>query len=175
MTEFEIKFEVEKFTSILNTIGYYPAVAEYFEFTLVFFNDNHYQIFNDLIHDSDFNLVGSCLDDLYHLRKKITYSLTDQDTAQNLFNIINDNEKNLYGNDFKIKDYVSKNFEEFITKSYFPSATYWGEDIHFMIIDTKGIADIILWQYEKTGSEVTIEYSIRLLTKNIIMEYDLGF
>jgi len=172
LSQMGIKYHVENFSSELNTLGYYPAKLSNDEYTFIFFDDNHFGLIEDLGDDEPFSILGECLMNLFALRKKITYSITEKDTIQHLFKIININEQNSNGNDFKLKDYMTHSFEEFIAKLYFPSATYNGNDIHFMVIENgNGIGDIILWNYEITGSEVTIEYSLRLLTDNLIIEF----
>ena len=173
LTELEIKSEVSKFYLELKSLGYYPAQISIESYDFIYFFSNYFMLLDDLRDDTDFYLLGECLVKLYDLRKKIAYPLTEQDTVQHLFKEINNNEQNIYGSDFKLNDYISHHFKEFIAKSYYPSAIYNGKDFHYMVIEceSKGIADIILWHYEKTETEIIIEYSLRELTQNLIMEF----
>jgi hypothetical protein len=170
LPEIEVKCQVETFTSELKTLRYYPANLSNDEYAFILFELNHFGLLEDLRDEEDFWLLGECLVSLHGFRKKIKYSVTEQDTVQHLRSIINNKEQNLDGNDIKLPDYQTHLFEEYIEKSYVPSATFEGKDFHFMVIEN-GNGDIILWHYEKTGNEVTIEYSIRLLTDKLIMNF----
>jgi hypothetical protein len=170
LTEQEIKSEVVKYCSELKSLGYYPANFSINEFSLINFDSNYYG-FGDLKDDNNFYFLGVCLESLHNSRKKISYPSTDENSLKNLFTEINKNEQNRFDTDFKLDDYVISIFQEYISKSYYPSATFNGKDYHFMIINNKGIGDIIVWHYERTESEVFVEYSLRVLTKNLIMEY----
>jgi hypothetical protein len=175
LSEIEFKNQVKLLSSELKTLGlgYYPAKFSKDEYTFVSFEDNHLGLIDDLNEDTDFTLLGECLMNLYASRKRITCTLTEQETLQKIFSFINANEKNTCDSDNQIKDYLTQGFEEYKAKSYIPSATYNGTDFHFFVIDCndKNIGDVILWHYEKIGNEVIIEYSLRCLTDDLIMKF----
>lgn len=104
------------------------------------------------------------------IKKKITYSSTDENSAQNLFGAINKNEQNRFDTNFKLNDYDISSFEKYILENEL-SATYNGKDYHFIIIHTKVKCDIILWYFEKSDAEIIIEYSLRDLTQNLILDF----
>ena len=166
----DIKSAAVKYCSELMSLGYYPAKLSINEFSFINFDSNYYG-FGDLKDDNNFYLLGVCLEKLHNIRKKITFQLTNENSVQNLFTVINKNEENRFDSNFILDDYTISSFEEYISKSYFPSATYNGKDYHFMIINIKGIGDIIIWLYDRTETEVIVEYSLRVLTNNLIMEY----
>lgn len=166
----EIKSEVLKYYSELKSLGYYPSNSSINEFSLVGFESNDYGYFDDLNEHKKFCLLGLCLEKLYKLRKRITYPSTGENSVQNLFNVVNENEQYRFENNFEINDYAISSFENYLVEKE-PSATYNGNDYHFMIINTNEICDIILWYFEKIDDKIIIEYSLRDLTQNLILDF----